>query len=99
VTGAPEDTPPLRKVIDDPLFDDGSPIDADALRRAAEFMSTARLIQRESGRSLSGRVRLTDETLDASSQARQGSTLLTNLSQGHDPVVNVATQQKTIEEF
>jgi hypothetical protein len=99
VTDAPEDNTPSRRVIDDPDLDNGLPLDANALRRATEFMSTTRETQRHCGRTLSGRTRLSDETLDVSAQARQSSSLLDQLARPPAPVVPSAVQQKVFEAF
>jgi hypothetical protein len=98
VTDQPITPRPAKRIIDDPDLADGNPIDTDLLRRAAQFMSTAREIQRRSGKTLKGRKRLTAETIDALERAACDSKLLAWLD--HSPqAVSSETQRQAFETF
>jgi len=99
LTNAPEDSPPLRRIIFDPDLDGGTAFDGGAFRRAAQFMSTARQIQRKSGRSLSGRKRRSVEMSEASTGRSQDNSPLAPLGRRPEPDVPVETQRQVFEAF
>lgn len=75
------------------------PIHADRLRRAADFLAEVRRVQRESGRKLTGRAHLSDETLGAFFDAWDDSRLLAELRSPPDVVVPHDVQGTLFERF
>lgn len=74
-------------------------LDPDLLRRAAEFMSEARQVQRESGRTLSGNSYLSEGTQVEANRTRAHSGLLAELARSPEVSVPRNVQQLTFERF
>ena len=76
-----------------------SDLKPDRLRQAAEFMSTVRQRQRESGKQLSGRKCLSSDTLGRLTETSHTSKMLDNLANTPTPALPASVQRHVFETF